>query len=473
MELAGHKERMLRDFQHFHEFAVRGDRRDLHAGLLKFFRQLFSVEHGVALTVPFGDLFDFVELIGLGAGLHYEISGAQLRLPRPLLVDDADGGPFLALVGKRGVLDLQHVLGELDGGAFHAGADAEIGNFVFPGVFGGQALALLTVIGHAAHDQDAVHAGESLLGVLDEILGLHDLCDDLGVALHAGVLQRFIDALVSVFYDAVAAHKRHGAAIFGLGGFPDQGVPVGVLDGVDGQIELLQDFLVKVLPTEFPGNGVNAGGDVAFLDDSFGTDVAEERQLVPVLLRELHFRPADQNVRDNADGAEHRHGLLTGLGLQFLGGPEERDQRQMHEAGVVGAFLETELTGGFQKGLGLDVAGDAAYFAKHDVDVRPRGASDGRFDLVGDMGNDLDGAAQVSAFPLSLENGGVDLAAGIAGALGAGDAREALIVAQVQVSFRAVVGQKDLAVLEGAHDAGINVQVRIELLHEDTVPAAF
>ncbi len=145
----------------------------------------------------------------------------------------------------------------------------------------------------------------------------------------------------------------------------------------------------------------------------------------------------------------------------------------MHEAGVVGAFLEAELSGGLQEGLGLDVAGDAADLAEHDVDVGARRASDGRLDLVGDMGNDLDRAAQVSAFPLPLQHRGIDLAAGVAGALGAGDAGETLVVPEVQVGFRAVVGQKDLAVLEGAHDAGIDVQIRIKLLHEDLVSAAF
>ena len=145
----------------------------------------------------------------------------------------------------------------------------------------------------------------------------------------------------------------------------------------------------------------------------------------------------------------------------------------MHEAGVVGAFLETELPGGFQERLRLDVAGDAADFAENDVDVGARGASYGSLDLVGDVRNDLDGAAKVSSFPLPLQHGGIDLAAGVAGALGAGDAREALIVPEVEVGFRTVVGKEDLAMLEGAHDAGIDIEIRIELLHEDPVSAAF
>ena len=41
---------------------------------------------------------------------------------------------------------------------------------------------------------------------------------------------------------------------------------------------------------------------------------------------------------------------------------------------------------------------------------------------------------------------------------------EALIVAQVQVSLGAVVGDKDLSVLVGAHGAGVHVEVGVQLL---------
>jgi hypothetical protein len=38
-------------------------------------------------------------------------------------------------------------------------------------------------------------------------------------------------------------------------------------------------------------------------------------------------------------------------------------------------------------------------------------------------------------------------------------------VADVKVGFRAVVGDEHLAVLEGVHGAGVDVEVRVELLH--------
>ena len=42
---------------------------------------------------------------------------------------------------------------------------------------------------------------------------------------------------------------------------------------------------------------------------------------------------------------------------------------------------------------------------------------------------------------------------------------EPLVVAQVEVGLSPIVGHEDLAVLERTHRSGIDVQVRIELLH--------
>lgn len=43
------------------------------------------------------------------------------------------------------------------------------------------------------------------------------------------------------------------------------------------------------------------------------------------------------------------------------------------------------------------------------------------------------------------------------------------VMAEVQVTFKAVVGDEDLAMLERAHRARINIEVRIHLLHGDFV----
>ena len=58
----------------------------------------------------------------------------------------------------------------------------------------------------------------------------------------------------------------------------------------------------------------------------------------------------------------------------------------------------------------------------------------------------------------------------VAGKFGVG---EALVVAEVEIGFGAVVGDEDLAMLKGRHGPGIDVQVRVKLHQVDLEPAAF
>ncbi len=89
------------------------------------------------------------------------------------------------------------------------------------------------------------------------------------------------------------------------------------------------------------------------------------------------------------------------------------------------------------------------------------------------MRDDLHGFTKVITAALLGEDGFVDAAGGpviVAGKLGVS---EALVVAEVEISFGSVFGDEDFAVLEGAHGAGIDVEVRIALLQGDFKTATF
>ena len=91
-----------------------------------------------------------------------------------------------------------------------------------------------------------------------------------------------------------------------------------------------------------------------------------------------------------------------------------------------------------------------------DVDI-VRDLLHGGLDLVGDVRNDLDGLAQIVAAALLGDDLLVDAAGGqivVAGQPGVG---EALVVAEVEIGFGAVVGDENLAVLEGRHGSRIDV----------------
>ena len=88
-------------------------------------------------------------------------------------------------------------------------------------------------------------------------------------------------------------------------------------------------------------------------------------------------------------------------------------------------------------------------------------------------GLEKSGAYEVFAPVLLVEYVPVDLAGGRIGKAVKVLVDEALVVAQVQISLRTVLGHVDLAVPAGVHGARIHVDVRIPLLRGDLQPRAF
>ena len=75
----------------------------------------------------------------------------------------------------------------------------------------------------------------------------------------------------------------------------------------------------------------------------------------------------------------------------------------------VAADILAELPDGFEKRQTLDVADRAPDLHEDDVDVATDRA-DAILDLIGDMGNDLNGPPKVIAAPLLLDHRHIDLA---------------------------------------------------------------
>ncbi len=146
----------------------------------------------------------------------------------------------------------------------------------------------------------------------------------------------------------------------------------------------------------------------------------------------------------------------------------------MDVEGVDAADLAPHLPDRLDEGLPLDVADGAADLDDDDIGGVPfRDESDAGFDLVRDVGDDLDRAAEIIAAPLLSDDGGIDLAGGDVGGAGEVLVGEALVVAEVEVRFGAVVGDEDLAMLVGRHRARVDVKVRVQLHDRDTGAAAF
>ena len=129
-----------------------------------------------------------------------------------------------------------------------------------------------------------------------------------------------------------------------------------------------------------------------------------------------------------------------------------------------------ELADRLEERQALDVAHRAADLDQHEIEgviVRQHKILDG----VGDMRDHLHRGAEVVAAPLLGDDLLVDPPRGDVVELVGGATRETLVMAEIEVGFRAVVGHEDLAVLIGRHRAWIDVQIRVELLQPNAVAA--
>ena len=120
--------------------------------------------------------------------------------------------------------------------------------------------------------------------------------------------------------------------------------------------------------------------------------------------------------------------------------------------------LPLQLPHGFHKGLAFHIAHRAAHFGDNDVIV-PRLAQQEHpaLDFVRNMGDNLDGLAQIGALPLLGNDGVVDSAGGNVIGLRGVNAQKTFIVAQIQVCLGAILRHITFPVLIGIERPGIDV----------------
>jgi len=164
--------------------------------------------------------------------------------------------------------------------------------------------------------------------------------------------------------------------------------------------------------------------------------------------------------------------MLSRLGLEFLRRRDKRHQRDVHEQGVIATQFLAHLPDSFHKRQRLNIPYRAPNFHNSDVDIL-RHFLHGSFNFIGHVRNDLHSFAQIIAPPFFGDDLLVNPASSpvvIAGQLGVG---EALVMAEIEISLGAVVGDEYLSVLEGRHGARIHIEVGIELHQVDFQPATF
>ena len=308
-------------------------------------------------------------------------------------------------------------------------------------------------------------------GVADAVVGGHP--DDLhpGVVAEPAGPQRLGDRQVGVRQVDVLADDGDPHGLRRVVHPFQQLAPHRPVDVMEAQVQPAHHVGVQPLAVQHPGDVVDrrriGGGD-----HRLGVDVAHQRDLALERLRDVPVGPADQRVRLDADVAQRRHRMLGWLGLQLAGRCEVGHQRDVQEEHVVAADVVPDLPGGLQERQRLDVADRAADLGDHHVGraaigIRLGHRPDPVLDFVGDVRDDLDGVAEVLAAPFPGDHPGVDLAGGDVRLGGQVPVQEPLVMPDVQVGLRAVLGDEHLAVLERVHGAGVDVDVGVQLLHGD------
>ncbi len=283
---------------------------------------------------------------------------------------------------------------------------------------------------------------------------------------HATVVQGFDQRLVGVLQHGVFADDRDGHLTVRLGIAVGDVRPQGQVGlGRVFDAEDRQHFGVHALAVIVDRHGVDVFR-IQRLDDGRFADIAEQADLAAFLARDLLLAAAQQDVGLDTDRSQFLDAVLGRLGLHLAGRLDEGQEGQVDKAGVAARQFLAQLANGFEKRQAFDVADRAADLDQDEVRVALVGQDEG-FDLVGDVGNDLDGSAQIVATPLLFDDVRIDAAGRDIVGLACADAGETFVVTQVEIGFGAVVGDEDFAVLVRAHRARIDIEIGVELAQAD------
>ena len=154
--------------------------------------------------------------------------------------------------------------------------------------------------------------------------------------------------------------------------------------------------------------------------------------------------------------------MLRRLAFVFVRTSQIRYQCHVNKERVIRANLQSDLSDCLQERLAFNISGRAADFRDDHVRVgRASDIVDKRFDFIGNMGNYLYGFAEIFAPALLVQHIPVHLAGGQVGKPIQVFIDEAFIMPEVQVGFRAVLGDEYLAMLIRTHRPGVYIDIGV------------
>ena len=288
------------------------------------------------------------------------------------------------------------------------------------------------------------------------------------------MVQRLDDGEVRVGQLGVLAHERdlHGVALVfrmvlrGEEPLPIRHVALALVEPqtlADAQVEILLGHHARHV---VDGRGVFAG------EHAIHVHVGERGDLGAHVVVDVVVAAQHDDVGLDAEAPQLLDGVLRGLGLHLVGRRDIGHERDVDVADVLGAGILLVLADGLDERLALDVADRAAELGDDHVGVRLLlDAAELGLDGVRHMRDDLHRAAEEVAAALARDEVLVDGARGEVGVAREVLVDEALVMAEVEIAFVAVLGDEHLAVLERAHGTRVHVEIRIGLLHGHPVAA--
>ena len=451
-------------------------------------RQVRLVGHVdlVAVPVTLRNLRLVVDSLHPGVVAEHAGVGAQTHGPalvRPLVPGfpdavlipfghQADDGLFAGTeLGGPGLLDAGQIARSFDHGHLHAEAYAEIGNAPLAGEPGRFDLAFGAPLAEAARHQDGVGVLQGLhrAAVLED-LALDPLEIDLDVVGDAAVGQGLGEGLVGILQAGVLADHGDGHLAFRLDGALGDVLPgfqIGLFCVI--QSEMAADLPVEALGMIRDRHLINVL-HVHRRNDRVLANVAEVGDLPAFAVRDGLLGTAQQQIGLDTDILQFADAVLGRFGLELSRRGDKGHQGHMDEHGLPAAEVVAQLPDGFQERQAFDVADRAADFTEDEILAVEVGL-DEFLDGVGDVRDHLDGGAEIFAAALPGDDLGIDAARGdVVGLLGV-HIGESLIVSEIEIGLRPVIGDVDLAVLVGAHGSRIDVDIGVELSQADLVAA--
>ena len=369
-----------------------------------------------------------------------------------------------------GVPVSQHMAGEFHDRHLHSQADPQIRDPVYPRIADRQDHPLGASVSKASRNQDAVHGVKGLIQIFFiQFLRIHPGKFYLGPAGNPSVLQRFHHAEISVVELGVFPHDRDIDFPLRIPHIAHHFLPVCKVRLSIFQPQGFQDHIRQLFPLHGKGRLVEIF-HIQVLQYMAHGNVAEQSDLLTDFLCQRVFAPAHQHVRLNSHSLKFLHAGLGGLGLHLARGLQIRDQRHMDQGHMIRAHLMAELADRFQKRLALDISHGSSHFDNGDpLLVRRFSSVKSAFDLIGDMGDYLYRSPAEISVAFFLQNRPVDLSCSHIGVPVQAFINKPLVMSQVQICFRPVVGDKDFTVLNGIHCTRIDIDVGIEFLHSHLI----